>query len=220
MVSERIVIGISDGADTRLNACFNLALGVLDGDGLAAAIGVMDCVHAAPIANAPGISVDHVGNIDKADPGGDVGKVGDQQHVWYRRVELPAIERTRRRLVADRSTKRLATDRSLADPCPSAIVALCTGPHRSLRVRAGARPASAIDQEVPGEHARDLGPQGRVPLCAPRQSRRIGAAYDMIAVRGRGDRQVPADRLDPMRISVIVNGRDHVFRQSSSAIAR
>src|ERR1700712_5819471 len=101
---ESIVIGISDAADRRLDACFSQALGVLNGYVLAAPVAVvhepatmdwpsiMQCLlqrveHEAcmrrargPPAHDPaGIGVDHEGDVDKAGPGRDIGEVREPE---------------------------------------------------------------------------------------------------------------------------------------------
>jgi hypothetical protein len=60
-----------------------------------------------------------------------------------------------------------------------------------------------------------------VPLGTDRQLRRIAPPGDVLEVCRRGDRQQPADRLDPVDVAVIVDERDHgLDRRSSSAIAK
>jgi len=67
--------------------------------------------------------------------------------------------------------------------------------------------ADAVDTPVRFEDALDLGPQGCVAPGAIRQSGRIGPLRQVIVVGGRGDRQTPADRLDPVLPSLIVPSR-------------
>src|SRR6266550_8676658 len=64
--------------------------------------------------------------------------------------------------------------------------------------------AHAIDGEVVVEHAPDLDLQGGVLPGARRQLGRIASLGDMGAVGRGGDRQDLADRLDPMRPTMIV----------------
>ena len=81
--------------------------------------------------------------------------------------------------------------------------------------------ACAIDLEVLGEDALDLGLQRNVPLRPRRQLLGIDALGDVVAVGRRGDRQHLADRLDPMDLAVIVDKRDHRLNgRSSSAWAK
>jgi hypothetical protein len=66
-----------------------------------------------------------------------------------------------------------------------------------------------------------LRPQHPVPPQPGRGQGRIGALRDASVVGGRGDRQDPADRLDPILTPMIVDERDHGFdRRSSSARAK
>ena len=81
--------------------------------------------------------------------------------------------------------------------------------------------ANAVDAEVRLEHASDLDLQSLIPLRPSRQPGGIDALGDMVVVGRRGDRQHLADRLDPMRLAVIVDERDHgLNRRSSSAWAK
>lgn len=60
--------------------------------------------------------------------------------------------------------------------------------------------------------------QHRVPLRPGWALGGIGTACDVSVVGGRGERQNPADRLDPILTPMIVNEGDHRFdRRSSSA---
>src|SRR5690606_16070519 len=78
-----------------------------------------------------------------------------------------------------------------------------------------------IDREVLCKDTLDLRFELQVPLHPRRQFRGISALGDMIVVGRWGDRQHLADRLDPMRLAVIVNERDHrLNRRPSSAWAR
>jgi hypothetical protein len=81
--------------------------------------------------------------------------------------------------------------------------------------------AYSIDAEVGIEHALHLDLQHFIPLGARRHPLRIAALRGMFVIRRRGDRQHPADRLDPILFKVIVNKTDHgLGRRSSSAIAK
>ena len=63
--------------------------------------------------------------------------------------------------------------------------------------------------------------QDLVVLCPRRAPPRIPLLSFVPEVRGRGDRQHAADRLDPKLFPMIVTERDHHFaRRSSSAYAR
>ena len=78
--------------------------------------------------------------------------------------------------------------------------------------------AHAIDLEVVIENSAYLGLQGDVTLGSRRSLGRISTPGDMSVIGRRGDRQDFADRLDPMRLAVIVDEGDHgLNRRSSSA---
>src|SRR6202158_3586250 len=71
-----------------------------------------------PADDAPGVGIDDKGDVDEARPGRDIREVRDPQRVRPRCLELPvhAVQRARRRLVADRGSDRLATDYTLQTP--------------------------------------------------------------------------------------------------------
>jgi hypothetical protein len=74
----------------------------------------------------------------------------------------------------------------------------------------------AIDLEVLGEDAVDLGLHRNIPLRPCRELLGIDALGDVVAVGRRGDRKHLADRLGPMDLAVIVNERDHRLNGRSS----
>jgi hypothetical protein len=81
--------------------------------------------------------------------------------------------------------------------------------------------AHAIYGEVVVEDAPDRGLERFVPLGSIGQPVRFTPLGGMVMVSGRGDRQDLTDRLDPMRIPVIVDESDHgLNRRSSSACAK
>src|SRR5580693_5517312 len=81
--------------------------------------------------------------------------------------------------------------------------------------------AHAIDTEVLLDHPLNIWLQGVIPSRSRRQPGRIGAPGGMRMVGRWGDRQHPADRLDPIRPAVIVEEGDHgLCRRSSSARAK
>src|SRR5580704_238409 len=69
--------------------------------------------------------------------------------------------------------------------------------------------AHAIDTEVLLDHPLNIWLQGVIPSRSRRQPGRIGAPGGMRMVGRWGDRQHPADRLDPIRPAVIVEEGDH-----------
>jgi hypothetical protein len=76
--------------------------------------------------------------------------------------------------------------------------------------------ASAVDAEVLCVHPLDLGLQGAIAMQPWRQARRIGLAGLVGVVLRRGDRQFPADRLDPVPIAMGVDKGHHHFGRRSS----
>ena len=177
----------------------------------------------SPADDPPRVGVDDEGDIDEAGPGRDIRKVGQPQAVRRASVELPVhmIQRTEGCLVADRCPQRLATDRP-----PNAHVPHQPG-DRTARDGEAFPPqlppdfAHAIDAEVLLEHAPDLDLQIRVAADPVGQPGGISAAGDMGMIGRRGDRQDPADRLDPVGLTMIVDEGDHgLNRRSSSAWAK
>src|SRR4051794_6320978 len=176
-----------------------------------------------PADDAPGVSIDHQGHVDEAGPGRDVGEIGDPEHVRARGLKLPidAIERARRGLIADRGPHRLAPHGPLQ----------AHGAHQP-RHRAARHPdplsaelspdlADAVDAEVRLIHAPDLDHQCCIPPGSRGQPLRISPPGGMGVIRRRGDRQHPADRLDPVDGAMLVDEGDHgLDRRSSSAIAQ
>jgi len=87
---------------------------------------------------------------------------------------------------------------------------------------AGARPCARrrrVSSPQKRARSRATGPHhaGRVPTTPGR----IDPLRQVIVIGGRGDRQNPADRLDPVLPSLILDEPDHHFdRRSSSAIAK
>src|SRR5437868_1980523 len=81
--------------------------------------------------------------------------------------------------------------------------------------------ADAIDAEVLLVHPSDLDIQSGIALKPWRQLARIGAPGGVGMIRRRGDRQDPADRLDPVDGAMLVDEIDHgLNRRSSSAWAK
>lgn len=247
-LGEGVVIAVAYAAHRRLDAGLRQALGVLDRKILTAAIAVMDQAAAvdgatvmdrllqgvedeggmgrpadAPAHDVAGVDVDYEGHIDEARPGRDVGEVGDPEPVGRGRLELSVhlIQRTRRRLVAERRAHRLAADHALKAQVPHQPLDRATGDGEPLTPHLPPDLAHAVNTEVLGEDAQHLGPERFVTLEPGRTPGRIAAPGEMLMVGRRGDRQDPADRLDPVGLSVIVDEGDHRLNgRSSSACAK
>src|SRR3954463_7837041 len=176
-----------------------------------------------PADDAPGIGIDHEGHVDEAGPGRDVGEIGDPEHVRARGLKLPidAIERARRGLIADRGPHRLAPHGPLQAHGPHQARHRAAGDPDPLPAELSPDLADAVDAEVRLIHAPDLDHQCCIPPGARGQPLRISPPGGMGVIRRRGDRQHPADRLDPVDGAMLVDEGDHGFdRRSSSAIAQ
>lgn len=139
------------------------------------------------------------------------------------RSELPVdvIERAWRRLVADGGSQRLAANDALQTHHAHQAGNRAAGDADTLPLHLPPDLSHAIDGEVVVEDTPDHGLERVVPLGAIRQPVGFTPFGDMVVVGGRGNRQHLADRLDPMRIPVIVDERDHgLNRRSSSACAK
>src|ERR1700730_12718444 len=247
-LGQSIVVAVADATHRGLDTSFDQALGVFDRDVLAASVAVMHEPAAmegppimqsllqgvehevgvrrsgrAPANEAPRVRIDDEGDIDEARPGRHVGEVGEPKRIRALRLELPidVIQRAWRRLVADRGSDRLAADHALQtkgshQPCHGAAGNVVT-----FALQLPPDLAHAVDTEVLLEPPPNLLNQGVIPPRPRRQSGRIGAPGDMRMVGRWGDRQHPADRLDPVRPAVIVDEGDHgLCRRSSSAWAK
>ena len=167
---------------------------------------------AGPPADDPSrVGVDDEGDIDEAGPGRDIGKIGQPKTVRRGSVELPVhmIQRTGGRLVADRRAQRLAPDRSPKAHIPHqpGDGAACGG--EAFPPQLPPDLAHAIDTKVLPEHALDLNLQICVAAEPVGQTGGISAPGDMGMIGRRGDRQNPADRLDPVGLTMIVDEGDH-----------
>src|SRR5919205_4291208 len=176
-----------------------------------------------PAHDAPRKGVNHERDIDETGPGRDVAEVRDPQRIRPRRLELPvhAVQRAWRSLVALRRADGLATDDAFQAQRPHEARDRAAGDLEALALQLPPDLAHAIDPEVLLEHTLDLALEHLVslgPLGAPG---RIAALGGVLVGGGRGDRQHPADRLDPVRLTMLVDEGDHgLNRRSSSAWAK
>ena len=164
-----------------------------------------------PAHDATGIGVDDERNVDEPHPGRDVRDVGQPQGVRARGLEHPVdpVRRTRER--------RHGRGRfHLRAPHHAAKTKLAHQP----RDRAPHRDALTLELApylTPG----DVLPQLRIAMGTRRLPAAVRVPSLALVVRRRGDRQLPADRLDPVLLTVRVDERRHVLgRRSSSAWAK
>ena len=131
------------------------------------------------------------------------------------------VKRARRGLVLHRRADRLATNNTVKAEIGHQPLDRAARDIEALPHHLPPDLPRAVDLEVLGEDAFDRRFELQVPLRPRRQLRGISALGDMIVVGRWGDRQHLADRLDPMRLAVIVNERDHRLNgRSSSAWAK
>lgn len=176
---------------------------------------------ACPPADDPaGIAVNDEGHVDEADPGRDIGEVREPQPVQRRGMELAVdlIERTGCGLVANRGADRLAADSPFKAHFPHQSGDGASGDVEAFPLELPPDLAHAIDAEVLLEDAPHLGLQRLVALPPRRQPGGIVPLGDMVVVGRGGDRQHLADRLDPMRLAVIIDERDHSLNGRSSSV--
>ena len=181
------------------------------------------CPAGSPADDPPRVGVDDEGDIDEAGPSRDIGKIGQPQTVRRGSVELSVhmIQRTGGRLVADRCPQRLAPDRSPKAHIPHQPGDRAASGAEALPPQLTPNLAHAIDTKVLLEHPPDLDLQISVAADPVGQAGGIGAPGEMGMISRRGDRQNPADRLDPVGLTMIVDEGDHRFSgRSSSAWAK
>ncbi len=244
---ESIVVTVADASDRRLDARLRKPFGIANGHKLRAAVGMMNqpatfdgppimkrLVESAdesrvrrstgpPADDAAGEGVDDEGHIDEALPGRHIGDIGKPEHVRRGGIELPvhAVERTRCVFVRHRGFDWLAANDALKphhshEPCDSAASNI-----EALPLQLPPDFPNAIDLKVLVEHPAYLDLHGHVASSAGRQAVYIRAFGNDLIIRGRGNRQKRADRLDPKHRTMFVDGGNHRFSgRSSSAIAK
>src|SRR5690606_38586317 len=201
-------------------------------DGAAVVDGLLESVqHEAgmggaadpPAHDIAGIDADHEGDIGEPGPGRHIGKIGDPEPVGRRGMELAidVIEWTSRRLVADRGAHRFAPDYPLQAQIAHQARDTAPGNVKAFPLHLPPHLAYAVNAEVLGKDPHDLRLEGLITLASGRSPGRIAALGNVFVVAGWGDRQNPADRLDPISIPVLINEGDHRLNgRSSSAWAK
>ena len=180
--------------------------------------GIRYAAH-APAHDAVGEGIDDKRNVDEALPRRHLGEVADPEHVQRRRLELAVhlVQRTGLGLVRDHRPGFFATNDALD---PNILHQPGNGTACNIKAfTAHLMPdlANAVDLVVLLPNAFDLGLQGTIPLRPIRQQVGVRPLGHVIVERGRGNRQVLADRLDT-DVPVLFDKGDHVLdRRSSSA---
>jgi len=181
------------------------------------------CAIGTPPDDAPREHIDDKGHIYKALPCGDICEVTDPKDVWRGCMELAVhtVQWTRQRFVRYRRSWLLAPNDAF-----NANVFHQTGDRAACNVKAFSAHlvpnfANPIDLQVLLKDTFNLGLQVFVTLGAIRQTLRIGPLGQVVIESGWGNRQNPANRLDPMIIAVIFDELDHFLNgRSSSACAK
>src|SRR5919202_218906 len=176
-----------------------------------------------PADDAPREGVDHERYIDETGPGRVVAEVRDPQRIRPRRLELPVhtVQRAWRSLVAHRRADDLAADDAFQAQRPHEARDRAAGDLEALALQLSPHLAHAIDPEVLVEHTLDLAREHLVSLGPLGPPGRIAALGGVLMVGRRGNRQHPADRLDPVHLTMIIDDGDHgLKRRSSSALAK
>jgi hypothetical protein len=160
------------------------------------------------------------GDVDEAAPRRNVGEVRDPEPVRRRGFEVPVdlVERARRRFVAERRAVRLAANDADDPHCFHQPFDGAAGDVKAFPQHLAPDLADAVDAEVLVEHPKDLRLRFRVAADARRRVLGATPPRSRRMKRRWGDRQDPADRLDPVIIAMTVDEGDHgLNRRSSSA---
>ncbi len=176
-----------------------------------------------PADDAAGEDVDDEGGVREASPRRHVGEARHPQHVRPRRPELAVhlVRRAGRGLVGDGGPDLPAAGRAPQAHPPHQAFHRAAGHRDAVAAELPPDLAGAVDPEVGLMRPPDLLHDRRVFPSPRRPPRRVGTPGDMSVAGRRGDRQHPADRLDPVRVPVIADEGDHGFeRRSSSAAAK
>src|SRR5262247_1811380 len=245
-LGEGVVVRVADAADRRLDAGLLQALSVTNREILAAPVAMMNHafrigtspqrllkriqdqirMHRAgdtPADDAARIHIDDESHVDEPRPGRDVCEIGDPELIRPNGSEQ-ALDQISRifRLVASDSGSAFATAHNPLQPERS---------HQSFDATAGdgdAIPselppnlAGTVDLEVIIIHAPDFTRNLSIASKARRFPLRLSLSRFLFVVGRGGDRQLLADRLDPVLGAMLIDEQHHHFgRRSSSAWAK
>jgi len=184
------------------------------------------CLHGTALAPTHDATAEHVndeGHIDPALPGRDVGEVRDPQLIGALSPELPvdAIQWARHFGVSHGGALRFTPAHTLQalqahQPLDGAARHADTFP-----VELKPDLVCTIDLQVGVPHALNLRHQLCITLSTQRAQGWLPLACSMEPVRGWGDLQDTADRLDPKLLAMMVDEvLQDLMRRSSSAWAK
>ncbi len=170
-----------------------------------------------PADDRPAEGVDDERRVHEARPGPDVGQVGDPQAVRGRRREHP-LDEVGRALLDER--RPWSSGHAWCGSRPARPSARISRPTWSRPTAMPSRRRACHTLRAP--YTAEVGPVDAVDDPRPSSASRTGPGRRWPdlgrVVGGRGDRQGPADRLDPERAAVLVDEAGHrVERRSSSA---
>src|SRR5471032_1214067 len=245
---QRIIIAVALTAHRGLNAGFCQALAVADGNILRAPVammnqgvvalrlagvqrlfqGIQDEVGAHRTADAPGYDaprkhINHKGHIDKALPGRDVGEVGHPELIGSLCLELAMdpVQRARCGSIGDRGLHDFAPHHITQAGAAHQTLDGATGGLDAFATQLAPDLFCTINLHIGLPDALDLQGQHLVALGASTSQSRIAPLRGVTPVAGRGNLQDFANRLDPIRLAVLVDERSHdLKRRSSSAWAK
>src|SRR5437899_1057750 len=173
-----------------------------------------------PADNPPRKHVDDERDVDEATPGRDVREVRHPQLIRARRTEISTNQILRsigRRRRLGRRRPRPAADRTREPQL--AHQAAHAAPRHAQAFASHLSPdfAGAIHLPILVPDAKNDRSQHVIVLRPRRAPRGFPLFRFVLEVRRWGDRQHPADRLDPIQAPMIVDERDHHFARRSSA---
>src|SRR5262247_2704851 len=245
-LSESIVVRVADAADRRLDAGLLQALSVTNREILASPVAMMN--HAFRIGTSPQRllkriqdqvrmhragdtpsddaarkHIDDESHVDEPRPGRDVCEIGDPELIRPNGGELALdqIRRIIRPVTADRGSALAPTHSPLQPERSHQSFDATAGDGDALPAELSPDLACAVDLEVLIPDALDLLRDLDIAPNPSRSPLRLCLSRLALVVCSRGDRQLRADRLDPVLGPMLIDEGDHHFgRRSSSAWAK
>src|SRR5271166_111865 len=243
---QRVVVRIAHATHGRLGSRFGQSLGVANRQILATPVAVMHDpldsgtrpqrllqrvqdqfgMHRArhpPADDAPGEYIDHERDVNEAGPRRDISKVRHPQLIGTARLELPvdSIERSLRTVVGDGGAALATAHHPLQTERAHQPLDRTAGNLVALAAKLPPDFARTVDTEILLVHATNLRYQCPVALQPRWQARRLCLARLVLVILRWGDRQLRADRLNPVNGTMGIDERHHHFgRRSSSAWAK
>ena len=176
-------------------------------------------VRHPPAHDATGIGVDDERDVDEPHPGRDVRDAREPQGVWARGLELPVdpVRRARERRHARRRFHPRAPHHAAKTKLAHQPRDRAAGHHDALAAKLAPHLANPIHPVVLLPHPGDVLAQLRVAMGTRRQPAAVRFPGLALVVRRRGDRQLPANRLDPVLLTVHVDERRQVLGRRGRA---